>query len=204
MILKIHDKNPQVRLIDQIVEILKKDGVIIYPTDTIYALGCSIHSTKAMDRICAIRQMKPVTARFSFICEDISQVAEYTNQIPNQHFKLMKRLTPGPYTFILNGSKKLPKMFVNKRHTVGARIQQTPIVADILARLGAPILSATLKSDDDITEYYTDPVEIHEQYAKLVDVVIDGGMGNITPSTVIDLTTDEASVVREGLGIERI
>lgn len=200
MLYQINPENPQQRKIDQIVDLLKNDGVVIYPSDTIYALGCSIYSSKGLERVCRIRGIKPKEANFSFICKDISEVSEFTRPISNPHFKLMKRLTPGPYTFILNANNTLPKLFQNKKKTVGIRIQNTPVVHRLLDGLGHPILSASLRNDDEITEYYTDATIIYDDFNKLVDAVIDGGAGENTPSTVIDLTNDEAVVLREGLG----
>ncbi|HKK88689.1 MAG TPA: L-threonylcarbamoyladenylate synthase [Saprospiraceae bacterium] len=200
MLYTINPENPQQRKVDQVVDVLKKDGVVIYPSDTIYALGCSIYSSKGLERVCRIRGIKPKEANFSFICKDISEVSEFTRPIPNPHFKLMKRLTPGPYTFILNANNTLPKLFQNKKKTIGIRIQNTPVVHQLLEGLGHPLLSASLRNDDEITEYYTDASVIYDDFNKLVDVVIDGGAGENIPSTVIDLTGDEPVVLREGLG----
>lgn len=200
MLYTINPENPQQRKVDQVVDVLKNDGVVIYPSDTIYALGCSIYSTKGLERVCRIRGIKPKEANFSFICKDISEVSAFTRPISNPYFKLMKRLTPGPYTFILNANNTLPKLFQNKKKTIGIRIQNTPVVHQLLEGLGHPLLSATLRNDDEITEYYTDASVIFDDFNKLVDVVIDGGAGENIPSTVIDLTGDEPVVLREGLG----
>jgi tRNA threonylcarbamoyl adenosine modification protein (Sua5/YciO/YrdC/YwlC family) len=201
MLLKIHGENPSERKIAQVVDCLVQDGVIIYPSDTIYALGCSMYSNKALERVCKIRNIKPKNASFSVICEDISQASKLTRPISNAHFKLIKRLTPGPYTFILPASQGLPKLFQNKKKTIGVRIQQTQTVAAIIERLGHPLVSASLKNDDDITPYYTDPSIIYDDFQKQVDLVIDGGFGGNSASTVLDLTKDEPQVIRKGLGV---
>jgi tRNA threonylcarbamoyl adenosine modification protein (Sua5/YciO/YrdC/YwlC family) len=200
MIVRIYDKNPSEKAVRQVVDQLMRDGVVIFPTDTIYAIGCSIYSHKALERMARIKGVNPKKANFSFLCHDISQIAEFTRPISNEVFKLMKRSLPGPYTFILNANSKVPKILENKKKTVGVRIPQNPILHTIIATLGHPVMSTSVHDDDDILEYSTDPELIHEKYRDLVDLVIDGGYGDNTPSTIIDCTGDEIIMVREGKG----
>lgn len=199
MLLAINPDNPHGRKISQVVDILRSGGVIIYPTDTIYGLGCDIFSKKAIEKIIRLRKLDPRKANLTIICKDISQFAEYTQQIDNQNFRLLKRNLPGPFTFILKSSRKLPKTFDNRRKTLGLRIPDNPIALAIIEELGNPVLSISLKSSDDITEYLTDPYEIHETYEKQVDVVIDGGIGKNEPSTVVDLSNGSVDIIREGI-----
>ncbi len=201
MLLKINPENPEGRKIRQAVEVLDNGGVIIYPTDTVYALGCDINNNKAVDRICKLRGLDPVKAHLSFICKDISQVAEYAQQIDNQVFRLMKKHLPGPFTFVLNSNNQVPKMFKNRKRTIGVRVPDNNICIAIVEELGRPILTASLKSEDEILEYFTDPIDIYEDYKKLVDLVIDGGIGGNIPSTVVDCTGAEPLIIREGTGV---
>ncbi|MCG8330254.1 MAG: threonylcarbamoyl-AMP synthase [Chitinophagales bacterium] len=198
MLLNINTENPEGRKIRQAVEALDRGGVIIYPTDTVYGLGCDIYNKKAVDKICKLRGLDPVKARLSFICNDLSQVAEYTQQIDNSVFRLMKRNLPGPFTFVLKSSNQVPKMFKNRKRTVGVRIPDNNICRTLVEELGRPILTASLKSDDEVLEYFTDPIDIYDDYKKLVDIVIDGGIGNNQPSTVVDCTGVEPEVIRMG------
>lgn len=200
MLLKIHPDNPSDRKIQQVVDVLRKGGIIIYPTDTIYGLGCDIENSKAVDRICKLRGLDPVKANLSFICTDISQVAQYTKPIDNEVFKLMKHNTPGPFTFILNSNNQVPKMFKNRKRTVGVRIPSNHIPLAIVKALGRPILTTSLRSADEILEYFTDPIDIYDDFEKLVEVVIDGGMGSNVGSTVVDCTSNDPEVIREGAG----
>ncbi len=203
MLLKIHQENPEQRKIKQTVDILKDDGVIIYPTNTIYGLGCDINSHKAMERICAIKRIDPTKANLTFICSDLSQISDYTRPFSTTIYKIMKKCLPGPYTFILNANNNLPKLLKNKKKTIGIRIPNSPIVKELVDGLGAALLSTSIKNldeEDDIIEYPTDPFEIEEQYKYLVDLVIDGGYGNNIPSTIIDCTSDEPVIKRMGLG----
>src|SRR5690554_4881514 len=200
MLLKIHPENPEGRKIDKIVEILRNGGIIIYPTDSVYALGCDFANQDAVDRICRLKNLDPTKANLTFMCKDISQVSEYTSQINNDIFKTMKRNTPGPFTFIIPSNNQVPKLFKNKKRTVGVRISENNIVQDIIETLGNPIISTSLKKDDDkIVEYFTDPGLIYEDYENAVDVVIDGGIGNIEPSGIVDCTGDELILIREGI-----
>ncbi len=199
MILKIYPENPNERDIRRIAEILRNGGVIIFPTDTIYGIGCDIFSTKAVEKVCRIKGIDPDKNRLSFICHDLSQLSEFA-KVDNRTFKLMKSSLPGPYTFILNGSTNLPRLFKNKR-TVGIRIPDNNIIRELAKELGHPIMTTSVKNDeDDVIEYISDPELIHEKYQKLVDIVIDGGYGGVEPSTVIDCTEEEPTLVRQGLG----
>jgi tRNA threonylcarbamoyl adenosine modification protein (Sua5/YciO/YrdC/YwlC family) len=198
MLLHIHPQNPQQRLLREVADCLKEGGVIIYPTDTIYGLGCDIYQPKAIERICKIKNIDPVKAKLSFICRDLSHLSDYTKSIDTPLYRVLKNYLPGPYTFILPASKQVPKILKSKKDTVGLRVPDNPICNGILATLGNPILSASLPGE--MVEEYTDPEIIHEKFGKLVDYVIDGGPGGIVPSTVIDCTTDEWNVIRQGLG----
>jgi len=200
MFLEINHKNPDVRKIKQVVQTLHDDGVIIYPTDTIYGFGCDISNKNALERICKIKGIDPEKTEFSFICESLSQVTDYSAVIDNVTFRLMKHHLPGPFTFILKGNNALPKILKNKRKTIGIRIPDNPICMAIVQELGRPLLTTSLKVDDKITPYLTDPTEMYEVYQNLVDIVIDGGMGGNEPSTVIDCTTEDPKVIRQGLG----
>jgi tRNA threonylcarbamoyl adenosine modification protein (Sua5/YciO/YrdC/YwlC family) len=197
--IKIYNENPNEKQIDKIVKILQKGGLIIYPTDTVYGLGCDITNTKALEKIAKIKGVKLDKANFSFVCNDLSHLSDYVKQIDSSVFKLLKRALPGPYTFILPGSNNLPKVF-KKRKTVGIRIPDNNIARCLVEALGNPIVSTSIRDDDDVLEYTTDPELIFEKWNKLVDVVIDGGYGDNYASTIIDLTSDEPEVVREGKG----
>ena len=201
MLLRIHPEHPEGRKIEQAVDTLDRGGVIIYPTDTVYGLGCDIYNHKAVDRICKLRGLDPVKARLSFICKDISQVAKFSKQIDNTTFRLMKKHLPGPFTFVLNSNNSVPKLFKNRKRTIGIRVPDNNICQALVERLDRPILTASLKSDDEILEYFTDPQDIYEDFKKLVDVVIDGGTGGNQPSTVVDCTGSEPIVLREGTGV---
>ena len=201
MLLKINPDNPEGRKIDQAVDVLREGGVIIYPTDTVYGLGCDIFNSKAVDRICKLRGLDPVKARLSFICKDISQVADYAQQIDNTVFRLMKKHLPGAFTFVLNSNNKVPKMFKNRKRTIGVRIPDNNICQALVEGLDRPILTASLKSDDEILEYFTDPIDIYEDFGKQVDLVIDGGIGKNQPSTFVDCTGAEPVVLRLGTGV---
>jgi tRNA threonylcarbamoyl adenosine modification protein (Sua5/YciO/YrdC/YwlC family) len=198
MLLRIHPQNPQPRLLSQVADCLKSGGIIIYPTDTIYGLGCDIYQPKAIERICKIKNIDPQKARLSFICRDLSHLSDYTKSIDTPLYRVLKNYLPGPYTFILPASKAVPKLLKSKKDTVGIRVPDNVICSSVLETLGNPILSASLPGD--MVEEYTDPEIIHEKFGKLVDYVVDGGVGGIIPSTVIDCTTDEWIVTRQGLG----
>lgn len=196
---KIYDENPNPKEIDKVVNILKRGGLIIYPTDTIYGLGCDITNTKALERIARIKGVKLEKANFSFICNNLSNLSDYVKQIDNVTFKILKRALPGPYTFILPGAKNLPSVF-KKKKTVGIRVPNNNIALAIVERLGNPIVSTSIRDEDEILEYTTDPELILEKWDKLVDLVINAGYGDNQPSTVIDLSESEPIIVREGKG----
>lgn len=201
MLVSINAENPQERLIQQMLDILEEGGVIIYPTDTVYGIGCDITNKNAVERVARIRGIDPSKAMFSFICQDISQVTEYSKTINNDVFRVMKHNLPGPFTFILNSNNKTPKVLKNRKETIGVRIIDNNIVDALVRGLGRPILTASVKSDNKIAEYYTDPHDIYEKYGKLVDAVIDGGMGGDVASTVIICTGDQPELYREGAGV---
>lgn len=200
MFIKLYENNPDRRQVERIVELLRDGGVIIYPTDTVYGMGCDITKARAVERVARIKGIKPEKARFSFICSDLSHLSDFARHVDNRTFKLMKSHFPGPYTFILNASTQVPKAIKQKRKTVGIRIPDNNIILEIVRQLGHPILTTSLKEDDEILEYPTDPELIYEEYRDLVDAVIDGGYGGIIPSTVIDCSGDEPVLLREGLG----
>ena len=199
MLLKIYPENPNKRDMETVVEVLRNGGVIIYPTDTVYGIGCDITKPKAVERIVKIKRMKPKDAMFTFICSDLSHVSGFA-KVSNSTFKLLKRNLPGPFTFILPGYKKVSDYFISKRKTVGVRIPDNPIPLELVKLLGNPILTTSLKDEDDVIEYTTDPELIHEKYANIVDIVIDGGYGDNIPSTIVDCTTDEPVITRQGKG----
>ncbi len=198
-LIRIYEENPNPKDIKKVVEVLRKGGLVIYPTDTVYGLGCDITNTSALERIAQIKQVKLEKANFSFICEDLSNLSDYVKQIDTQTFKILKRNLPGPYTFILPGNSNLPNVF-KKKKTVGIRVPNNNICRAIVRELGNPIVSTSIRDEDEVIEYTTDPELIHEKWDKLVDVVIDGGYGDNIPSTVIDLTNAEPEVMREGKG----
>jgi tRNA threonylcarbamoyl adenosine modification protein (Sua5/YciO/YrdC/YwlC family) len=197
--IKLYNENPNQKEIGKIVRILQNGGLIIYPTDTVYGLGCDITNTKALEKIAKIKKIKLDKANFSFVCNDLSHLSDYVKQIDSSTFKLLKRALPGPYTFILPGSTNLPRAF-KKRKTVGIRIPDNTIARNLVASLGNPIVSTSIRDDDDVLEYTTDPELIFEKWKNLVDIVIDGGYGDNQASTVIDLTLNEPLVLREGKG----
>lgn len=201
MYVRLFEDNPTGREIRKIADLLEKGGVIIYPTDTIYAIGCDIHNVKAVQRISALRGIKAEKAHFSMICKDLSEVANYA-KMDNEVFRVMKRSLPGPFTFVLPATSKLPNQLMGKRKTIGIRIPDNFIVHSIMEEFGRPLLTTSVKGDPQLEdEYITDPELIHEKYERLVDLVIDGGYGNNVPSTVVDCTGDEPLIVRQGLGI---
>jgi tRNA threonylcarbamoyl adenosine modification protein (Sua5/YciO/YrdC/YwlC family) len=200
MLVQIHPDNPQERLLNQVIDILRKGGVIIYPTDTVYGIGCDIFNAKAVERIARLKGVKIEKANFSIICQDLSHLSEYARHVDNTVFKLMRRLLPGPYTFILQASSKVPRIFKNKKKTIGIRIPNNNICLEIVRMLGNPILTTSIHDSDEIMDYATDPELIHDNYQNQVDLVIDGGYGNLVPSTVLDCTDSEIEVIREGAG----
>lgn len=199
MYIKLFEDNPNERDILKVVDVLKNGGVIIYPTDTIYAIGCDINSVKAVQRVCQLKGVKPEKANLSMICRDLSNIASYA-KVSNEVFKVMKRNFPGPYTFVLPATNKLPNVMMNRRKTIGIRIPDNYIVMAIVEALGNPLLTTSIKADDDVVEYMTDPELICERYEKLVDLVIDGGYGQNVASTVVDCTGDTIEILRQGIG----
>ena len=200
MLLKIYPENPEERAIRRVVECLKDGGIIIYPTDTIYGIGCDIFKSKSVERIAELRGIKPGKSTFSFICHDLSQLSEFVKPINNHTFKIMKANLPGPFTFILESNNNVPRHIQSKRRTVGIRIPDNPIILEIVRELGNPIMSTSVHDDDDIIEYTTDPELIYEKFSDKVDIVIDGGYGGNIPSTIVDCTQDELIISREGKG----
>ncbi len=197
--IKIYNENPNPREIQRVVDCLRDGGLIIYPTDTVYGLGCDITNTRALEKIAKIKGIKLAKANFSFICKDLSNLSDYVKQIDNATFKLLKRTLPGPYTFILPGNNNLPTVF-KKKKTVGIRVPENNVCLAIVESLGNPIVSTSIYDEDEVIEYTTDPELILEKWDKLVDIVIDGGFGDNIPSTIIDLTSHEPVLVREGKG----
>ncbi|MFO8129691.1 MAG: L-threonylcarbamoyladenylate synthase [Bacteroidales bacterium] len=200
MLLKIHPENPSERQINKVVECLQNGGIIITPTDTIYGLACDIYHSKAVEKIARIKGIKKRKANFSFICHDLSDLSGFTRPIDNAVFKLMKGYLPGPYTFILNASSKVPKLFQSKKRTVGIRVPDNNIPLEIVRKLGHPIMTTSIHDEDEVMEYTTDPELIYEKYKHLVDILIDGGYGDNVPSTIIDCTVGIPEIVREGKG----
>lgn len=213
MLLHLHPDNPQPRNIKTIVECLLNGGVIIYPTDTIYGLGCDIFQHKAIERICQIKQVNPAKARLSFICYDLSDLSQYTKSISTPLYRMLRNYLPGPYTFILPASKQVPKILKSKKDTIGLRVPDNKIALGLIRELGHPILSSSLPGEfiggagssaeahvPLPVEEYTDPEIIHDKFEHLVDIVVDGGIGGIVPSTVVDCTGEEPQVIRMGLG----
>lgn len=198
-LIRIYEENPNPKDIKKVVDVLRKGGLVIYPTDTVYGLGCDITNTSALEKIAQIKQVKLEKANFSFICEDLSNLSDYVKQIDSPTFKLLKRNLPGPFTFILPGNNNLPNVF-KKKKTVGIRVPDNNICRAIVRELGNPIVSTSIKDEDEVIEYTTDPGLILEKWDNLVDIVIDGGYGDNIASTVIDLTGDEPEVIREGKG----
>jgi tRNA threonylcarbamoyl adenosine modification protein (Sua5/YciO/YrdC/YwlC family) len=197
--IKIYENNPNEVAIKKVVEVLKNGGLVIYPTDTVYGLGCDITNTKALERIAKIKGVKLEKANFSFICSDLSHISDYIKQIDTSTFKILKRALPGPYTFILPGNNNLPKEF-KKKTTVGIRVPNNAIALEIVRQLGNPIVSTSIHDEDEVLEYSTDPELIFEKWQNLVDLVIDGGYGDNIGSTIIDLSGFEPVVIREGKG----
>lgn len=197
--LKLYDKNNSQEIIDRILGILQKNGLIIYRTDTMYALGCSILSQQAINRICDIKQIKANKNRFSFICHDLSSISNFA-KVSDSNFKILKHYLPGPYTFVLPASSKVPSILIQGKKTVGIRIPDYLPILEIVKELGHPLLTTTITHEDCLVEDYTDPSLIFDQYEQQVDLVLDGGIGGISPSSIVDLTQEEPLVIREGAG----
>ena len=201
MILKIHPQNPEQRKVDQVIDCLRDGGVIIYPTDTVYGIGCDIYNQKAVERICRIRNIDRKKANFSFICYDLSHLSDFARNVDTATYKLMKKAFPGPFTFVLQAKNTVPDLFKSKKKTVGIRIPDNNIAREIVNRLGNPIMSASVHDEDEVIEYTTNPELIHEKYEDRVDMVIDGGFGDNHVSTVIDCSNGSAEILRQGKGI---
>ena len=199
MLLTIHPQDPQDRLIKKVAEVLRAGGVIIYPTDTVYGFGCDIFQPKAIERICRIKGIDPQKANLSFVCSDLSDLSKYAKSISTPQYRFIKNLIPGPFTFILPASKEVPKILKSKKDTIGLRVPDHNITHAIATELGHPILSSSLPGD--MVEEYTDPEYIHEKFEKLVDLVIDGGIGGMEYSTIVDMTEEEPVVTRQGIGL---
>jgi len=200
MILRIDYTNPEAKNFKMVLECLKDGGVIIYPTDTVYGIGCDIYKSKAVERIAKIKGLKPEKANFSFICYDLSHLSDFTRPIETSVYRVMRRALPGPFTFILNSNSNVPKLFKIKKKTVGIRIPDNDICRGIVKHLGNPLLTTSVHDDDEFLEYTTDPEVIHNKYENIVDIVVDGGFGNIKPSTIVDCSEGEFRVIRQGLG----
>jgi tRNA threonylcarbamoyl adenosine modification protein (Sua5/YciO/YrdC/YwlC family) len=200
MLLRIHPDNPSPRQIKRVTDCLARGGIIVYPTDTIYGLGCDINNKKAIEKIAQIKGIKKEKANFSFICSDLSHLSDFTRPISNEVYKLMRKNLPGPFTFILDANNKVPKLFQSKKKTVGIRVPDNNILRTIVEEFGNPIMSTSVRDDDGIIEYTTDPELIYEKFKKIADIVIDGGYGDNEASTIVDCTQDEIVILREGKG----
>jgi tRNA threonylcarbamoyl adenosine modification protein (Sua5/YciO/YrdC/YwlC family) len=201
MLLKIYPENPSQRQIQTVVDCLNKGGLVIFPTDTVYGLGCSLYQQKSADKMAQVVGIKKEKVSFSFIFNNLSMLSEFTKPISNEVYKLMRKNLPGPFTFIVEGNNNIPKIFHNKKRTVGIRIPDNEIVAAITERLGHPLLTTSIHHPDEIVEYMTDPEEIQEIFGRTVDIIIDGGFGGNQPSTIVDCTGDECEITRQGKGI---
>lgn len=199
MLLKLYNENPNQREIEKVVSVLRDGGIVIYPTDTLYGMGCDALNVRAVEKICTLKGINPQKSNLSIICNDLSVISEYA-KVDTPVFKLMKRNLPGPFTFILPTTSSLPKIYKNKK-TVGIRVPDNNIVREIVAQLGNPILSTSVKDDEIEIEYSTDPELIHEKWGEIADIVIDGGHGGIEPSTIVDCTSEEPEIIREGKGV---
>jgi tRNA threonylcarbamoyl adenosine modification protein (Sua5/YciO/YrdC/YwlC family) len=198
--LKIHPVNPEQRKIHKVVDVLKAGGIIVYPTDTIYGIGCDLMHRKAVERLCRILDIKPHKLDLSFICNDLSHISEYAKRIDTPVFKLLKKTLPGPFTFILESSSRVPKILDVNKKTVGIRIPDHLVPRNIVQELGNPLITSSIKDDDKIKEYTTEPEEIYEDFKALVDIVIDSGAGGNVPSTIVDCTGGDFQILRQGLG----
>jgi tRNA threonylcarbamoyl adenosine modification protein (Sua5/YciO/YrdC/YwlC family) len=198
--LEINSENPDDRLIQQVVQKLQKGGIIIYPTDTVYALGCNLMDKRAIEKLAKLKGLKPKKANFSLMCYDLSTLSDYTKYIDRPTYKILNKNLPGPFTFILNASSKIPKLFDSNKKTVGIRIPDNEIVRKIVERLGNPLVTTSIHDDDEIIEYTTDPYAINENWEGKVDIIIDGGYGKNEPSTVVDCSDDDIEIVRQGIG----
>jgi tRNA threonylcarbamoyl adenosine modification protein (Sua5/YciO/YrdC/YwlC family) len=201
MFLKIYPQNPNPKDIRQVVEVLRNGGLIIYPTDTVYGLGCDITNARAVEKVARYKNVSVEKSNFSFICSDLSHLSDFSKPVSNSVFKLLKQYLPGPFTFILNANSNVPRYFKGKKKTVGIRIPDNSIITEIIRELGNPIMSTSIHDEDKIIEYSTDPELIYERFREIADIVIDGGYGGNIPSTIVDCTTDFPVVIRQGKGI---
>jgi tRNA threonylcarbamoyl adenosine modification protein (Sua5/YciO/YrdC/YwlC family) len=201
MLIKLYNENPNEKDVRRVVEILQQGGVIIYPTDTVYGMGCDITNTRAVEKVARIKGINIERSNFSFICSDLSHLSVYAKPISNHTFKIIKRNVPGAFTFILEAGSNVPKYFKGKKKTVGIRVPDNNIIREIVRELGNPILSTSIYDEDEIIEYTTDPELIHEKFQEVADLIIDGGFGKLIPSTIVDLTSGEPVIIREGKGI---
>ena len=199
-LLRIHEQNPEMRKIGKVVDLLRKGGVVIYPTDTVYGIGCDLHNKKGVEKLISLLGIKPNKLKLSFICHDLSQVSHYTRPISTHIFKILKKALPGPFTFLLDANNEVPKILNISKKIVGIRIPQNNITLALVEELGHPIISASIKDEDEIIQYTADPEIIFERYKKKVDVVVAGGLSGVEPSTVIDLTDGDINIIRQGMG----
>lgn len=199
-LLSIHPENPEPRKISRVADLLHKGGIVVYPTDTVYGIGCDLMNRRAVERLCQIMDIKPQKLDLSFICNDLSHISDFVKRLDTSEFKVLKKLLPGPFTFIFESSSQVPKILNVNKKTVGIRIPDHPIPRDLVKLLNNPLITSSIKDDDKIKEYTTDPEEIYEDFKHRVDLVIDGGPGGNVPSTVVDFTSGEPVVVRQGLG----
>lgn len=200
MLLHSNPSSPNANALLQAMAVLDKGGILVYPTDTVYGMGCDLFNQKAYERLCSLRGVRPEKANFSIICHDLSQLSDFTLPISNHLFRLMKKVLPGPYTFILNANNEVPKIFRNNKKTIGIRVPDNPIILELVKLYGSPIVNASVHEGDEITEYLNDPVMIHEHLGDKVDLVLAGGPGELEGSTIIDATGPEITIIREGLG----
>jgi tRNA threonylcarbamoyl adenosine modification protein (Sua5/YciO/YrdC/YwlC family) len=200
MLIRLYNENTNSRQVQQVVDVLRNGGLIVYPTDTVYGIGCDILNQKAVEKVAQLKGLKVEKTQFSFICHDLSHLSDFSRPIPNHIFKLMRRNLPGPFTFILEANNNVPRYFKGKKKTVGIRVPDNNIIREIVKELGNPIFSTSVHSSDEIEEYHTDPELIHDEFGDKVDLVIDGGYGGFEVSTVIDCSTDEIIIVRQGKG----
>jgi len=201
MLLKIHPENPSHRQILRAAEVLQRGGIIVYPTDTVYAFGCDIYQHRAVEKIAKLKGIRPKKADFSFIFSDLSQLSDYAKLVDNRIFKMMKAYLPGPYTFILHARNNVPKLFQSSKKTIGIRIPDNNIAIELVRELGHPMMTTSIHDEDELIEYTTDPELIYDKYKKSVDAIINGGYGNNEPSTVVDCTTEEPTILRQGIGV---
>ncbi len=200
LFLEIHPDNPQEKYLNTIVECLKDGGVIIYPTDTVYGIGCDINKTRAVERVCKIKNIKPEKSNFSLICYDLSHISDFTKHVSTPVYKVMRKALPGPFTFILEANSSVPKLFKHKKNTVGIRIPDNNIVREIVRLLEHPILSSSVKDEDELVEYTTDPELIYEKFQDKVDIIVNGGFGHNEASTIVDCSDGDFNIIRQGLG----